>query len=303
MYSDLREKFKYKTKTYSPYNRISNSNINQIMSRRYYTSRKRPKAMNIKDLYWKLQHLYLYFRDKDYFKEKAGITETSMPNNIKYRAALSLGFQPLPIAKWEVFDITEDHVFDVLEFLYDHVSKPGVLVDMNTDTGYNYTDYVDYDDQTGQMEFRAEANIFLSDYKNGYELSEGGTVLSMPLGALISIFDAEIIPYDEINVDNKVKDAILKWRNRHLDMKERRQAIRELADVFEWLKKTRKLSEVMNRKDESALFEIANNFGIRHHDPTQKREYDESIWYSWIFHFYLATYHAVVRSLKKRDGL
>lgn len=115
----------------------------------------------------------------------------------------------------------------------------------------------------------------------------------------MQILDAEIIPYDEVNVDIKVKDAILKWRNRHLDISERKQAIRELADVFEWLKKTGILSKVMNSKDKSAIFEIANKFSIRHRDPTQKREYDENIWYAWIFHFYLATYHAVVRLLKK----
>ena len=113
------------------------------------------------------------------------------------------------------------------------------------------------------------------------------------------ILDADIIPYDEANVDGKVRKAILKWRNRHLDMGERRQAIRELADVFEWLKKTKKLEKVLNRKDEAAIFEIANSFAIRHHEPKQKKEYDETIWCSWILHFYLATYHAVIRMLKK----
>ena len=27
--------------------------------------------------------------------------------------------------------------------------------------------------------------------------------------------------------------------------------------------------------------------------------YDNKVWYSWMFHFYLATYHAVIRLLKK----
>ena len=88
------------------------------------------------------------------------------------------------------------------------------------------------------------------------------------------IIDVDIEPYDEINVDSKVRDAIQKWRNRNLNMTERRQAICEFADVFEWLRKTKKLEKVLNRKDESALFEIANNFAIRHHDPKQKRDYD-----------------------------
>src|SRR5579863_5049747 len=75
----------------------------------------------------------------------------------------------------------------------------------------------------------------------------------------------------------------------------------ESADVFEWLKKTKRLATVLDGKDESAIFDLANNFAIRHHNPTQKTNYDCAIWYSWIFHFYLATYHAAVRLLIKKE--
>ena len=40
---------------------------------------------------------------------------------------------------------------------------------------------------------------------------------------------------------------------------------------------------------------IANNFSLRHHNSDQIQNYDQDIWYSWIFHFYLAKYHAVIR--------
>jgi len=49
------------------------------------------------------------------------------------------------------------------------------------------------------------------------------------------------------------------------------------------------------------IFDLANNFAIRHHNPTQKSNYDKTIWYSWMFHFYLATYHAVIRLLIKKE--
>lgn len=178
------------------------------MSRRYYTSRSNPKTITIEELYWKLQHLYLFFRGKDYFKGKAGITTTYLPDSIKHKAALSISFQPFPLTKWSTEDINEDHIFDVIEFLYDHVSKPGEWVGMTSDTGWNYYDYESYDDSAGQEEFRIQVNIFLSDYKNGYELSENGTILAMSSGALMQIFDAEIVPHDEVNVDSKVRDAI-----------------------------------------------------------------------------------------------
>lgn len=272
------------------------------MIRSYYSSRKGAQKLSIGDLYFKLQHLYLLFRDRDFFKEKAGITSSYRSDVIKNKAALAISFQPFPIDSWNANDVTEDHIFDVIEFLYDHTSKPGELVSMTSETGFNYYDYEDYSEVEGKKEFREEVNRFLCDYKNGFELTADGLILSLGKDGLQYILEAEIEPYDEINVDRKVRDAIKKWRNRHLNMNDRREAIREMADVFEWLKKSKKLDKVLSHKDEAALFDIANNFAIRHHDPKQKRDYDQSIWYSWIFHFYLATYHAVIRLLKKTDS-
>jgi hypothetical protein len=241
------------------------------------------------------------FHDKNFYKEKIGIERYNLPDAIKYKAALVLNFQPFPIAEWSPEDITEDHIFDVIEFLYDHVSKPGELEDMRTESGFNYQDYGSYDCQAGQEEFRNTANVFLVDYKTGFELTKDGIVLALGTDGLQHILGAEIIPYDEANVDSKVRDAIAKWRNRHLSLTGKKEAIRELADVFEWLKKTKGLGDVLDGKDESAIFDIANNFGIRHHNPKQKTNYDQVIWYAWIFHFYLATYHATIRLLIKKE--
>ncbi len=271
------------------------------MTRRYYSSRNKPTPLTLDKLYWKLQNLYLLFRDLDYFKGKAGITKTDLPDAIKREAAIALSFQPFPITKWEESQITEDHVFDTLEFLYDNVAKPGEWTGMTTDTGYNYYDYNGYDDDMGKEEFRQKPNAFLSDYRSGYELTKDGIILAAGTEGLQHIFDAEIVPYDEDNVDSKVRHAILMWRNRHLTLSEKKEAIRELADVFEWLKKTKGLDRVLDKKDESAIFDIANNFAVRHHNPQQKTEYDKNIWYSWMFHFYLATYHASIRLLIKQE--
>ena len=50
------------------------------------------------------------------------------------------------------------------------------------------------------------------------------------------------------------------------------------------------------------FFEIANNFGIRHHKVGQRTDYDKPIWYSWLFYYYLATIHAAVRLIDKGRG-
>jgi len=78
-----------------------------------------------------------------------------------------------------------------------------------------------------------------------------------------------------------------------------RDAIRNLADVLEFLRP--RLEKVMTKKDENDLFNIANNFGIRHHNDSQKTNYEKSVWFSWMFYSYLTTIHAVVRLLNKED--
>jgi hypothetical protein len=273
-----------------------------MKTRKYYSSRTNKEPLTVSGLYHKLQHVYLYFAKRDYFKEKAGIIGTMIPDEFIHKAGFSLRFQPFPITNWAPNDITEDNIFDVIEFLYDHVSEPGELGNLTDDTGFNYTDYLDYDEESGKKEFRQKINMVLADYRDGYELSEDGEILAIGRDGLKQIINAEILPYDEENVDSKVREAIRKWRNRHLDISERREAIVEMAGVFEWLKKTGKLNGVLSRRDEGAIFNIANNFALRHHNPEQKNEYDKDIWYPWMFHFYLATYHAVIRLIKRKEA-
>ena len=62
-----------------------------------------------------------------------------------------------------------------------------------------------------------------------------------------------------------------------------------------------KLRDVLPSKDEADLFNLANNFGIRHHNEKQKTVYDTAIWYSWMFYYYLATLHACIRLLQKKE--
>lgn len=270
------------------------------MPRSYFSSRTNASKLSVEELYWKVRNLFSFFRNKDFFKEKTGVTEHQLPVNFRHEAAILLNFQPFPMDRWlTATDITQDNIFDVIEFLYDRVSKPGVMVEKTNDWSNVYYDYDRYDEVTGKEEFREMVNSFLANVGDGYELTFEGTILELGTTGLRSILQAEIVAYDEANVDSKVRNAINKWRSRHSSLDTKKEAIRELADVFEWLKKAKNLQSVLNSKDESDIFNIANNFGIRHHGPNQKTNYDLLIWYAWIFHFYLATYHASIRLLKK----
>ena len=73
------------------------------MARRYYSSRTKPGTLTLQDLYWKIQNLYLLFRDKDSFKQKAGITSYNLPAGIKHEAARGRPPKPVVDKRQEAF--------------------------------------------------------------------------------------------------------------------------------------------------------------------------------------------------------
>jgi len=268
--------------------------------RLYFSSRKRKEPISLKDALWRVESLFELYRDKDYFKQKLNVSRSSISEDLARAAVLRLGFSAFPLDHWVNSEITEDRIFDVLEFLYDHTSKPGELVNQVTETGFNYQDYDSYDEAAGKEGFRLDANIILADLGEGFELGRDGQIRSKGSGGLEHILGAQIVPFDETNVDSKVRTAIERWRNRHATPDDKKEAVRLLADVFEWLKDTKQLEKALVSQDEKDLFHIANKFSIRHHEQAQKANYDLAIWYNWMFHFYLATYHASIRLLIKQ---
>lgn len=190
----------------------------------------------------------------------------------------------------------EDDLFDVVEFLHDHVSKPtGGRLHQFAGCGWHYDTF---DRQTGRSEFRSEINRLLCDYGRGYELSKDGEIHELPPEGLGDLLEEELPEYDSENVESRVKAAIRRFRDRHSSLDDRREAVRELADVLEFLRPN--LEGVITSKDEGDLFNLANNFGIRHHKLAQKTDYDKPVWYTWMFNYYLATIHAVLRLIAER---
>ncbi|WP_454759401.1 hypothetical protein [Caulobacter segnis] len=189
---------------------------------------------------------------------------------------------------------SEDNLFSVIEFVFDHISKPLT----GHDHAYNQCGmhWETFDQLAGIAEYRASVNALLARYANGYELSPTGEVMELgPLGTA-NLLEAEV-PIADHNVSGRIDAAIKKFRQRRSSMDDRRDAVRDLADVLEYLRP--QMESVLAKKDESALFNIANNFGIRHHNDKQQTGYDPAIWLSWMFYFYLSTIHAVVRMIEK----
>jgi hypothetical protein len=189
----------------------------------------------------------------------------------------------------------EDNLFDVVEYLYTCVSKPikGVYHDFSG-CGMHWETF---NQAEGQLVYVRRANEVISLYCEPFELSGSGEVLRAADNGFQPMFEAEAPTTDE-NVGSRIASAVLRYRRHGSSIEERRLAVRDLADVLEYLKP--EMKDILDGKDESDLFNIANNFGIRHHNVKQKVGYDAALWLSWMFYFYLATIHVVLRKIERR---
>lgn len=193
-----------------------------------------------------------------------------------------------PSTRWH--DYSEDDFFDIIEFLFQHISKPigGDHHSYNQCGMHWHT----FDKKEGQVFFRSRVNGILSHYEKAFELSEFGEILHKPEHGFEGIFEAEI-PADDKKITERIDAAIIRYRRHGSTLDDRRQAVRDLADVLEYIRPQIKLT--LTSADEKDLFSLANNFGIRHHNASQKTSYDASVWLSWMFYFYLSTIHVVLR--------
>ncbi|WP_043526546.1 hypothetical protein [Litchfieldella xinjiangensis] len=189
-------------------------------------------------------------------------------------------------------DLGEDDVFDLIEYLYQNVSKPidGTYHDF-AGCGMHWETF---NKSEGQAEFAQSMNELLALYKGSFELSPQGEILHKPEKGFEPIFEADV-PSNDDNIMSRVSSAVLRYRRHGSTIDDRRQAVRDLADVLEYLRP--QVKSVLTKQDEKDLFNLANNFGIRHHNDQQKTGYDAALWLSWMFYYYLSTIHVLLRKL------
>ncbi len=268
------------------------------MARKYYHQRRNGHRIDLGMLYEKVSKCYLYFLSKDYFLRSGLRQGWEIEESIDKLAFIRLGFSSFPVDQWSATETTEERVFAVIEFLYDLVEEPEDRSDQISDTGFHSQGWNSFNRTGGQLAFRNLINEVLGEYAGGYQLSEIGEIELLGSDGLENILHTEVLEFDEENVDSKVRQAVAIWKNRHSGEEDRRNALKILADVFEWLRASKLLEEAMAKDDTSIIFDQINSFAIRHHSPKQKTSFSKDIWFSWMFHFYLATYHAAIRMLR-----
>lgn len=200
-------------------------------------------------------------------------------------------YETAPAERWD-----EDTMYDVVEVMHDLISKP--LNGRYHDYAHCGWHYNTFDQEEGQREYREEINAVLRLADPAYELGADGLLIERGPQEFRQLLGAEVPPDAEDDVAAKIAAATTRFQARGASLDDRRHAVRDLADVLEAIRQDMK--DTMLSADESDLFNIANNFAIRHHNRKQRPGYDRATWLRWMFYVYLATIHAVLR-VRDRD--
>jgi hypothetical protein len=184
---------------------------------------------------------------------------------------------------------TDGELFDLLELLHREVVSSATAAPK----GWNQTE--------GQRRFRESLNPILARRDPPLEMDATGTIVQRvaePFRRLVEQSLPETAPKREV-VD-RVDDAVSHFRRRDATAGDRRAAVRELADVLEFLREDVKLH--LPSKDERDLFRLANEFALRHNKPTTRRDFEEPTWLAWTFYVYLATIRLTLELSRRRQG-
>lgn len=278
------------------------------LTREYYSVRtgkssdlKQIDLELLKDLF---RAVYQDFVRKDYFFEAFGFkcVDSGFNPGIAGEDIDIFFFRKIrkrnlwPIEK-NVSQYSEDDLFDVIELLFDLISKPieGYYHDF-CGCGQHWTKF---DKIIGQTEFREDINHILRDYEGGYILSENGEILIIGKDGVKDLFVVEISTGEPEKIDDKIRYAINKYRKYHASFEEKVESIRLLADVLEYIRPRVKL--IISKKDEGSLFDIANNYSIRHFNDGQK-EFENPAFLDWIFTMYLSTIYLTLGISVKEES-
>lgn len=257
--------------------------------------------------------VYNYFRGKNYFAEWEGYAcvdgADPYPNSERSYGWVS-GTAGTDVSAWvfamadrdDLFPIdpvnkawTEDQVFDAIQLLGSVVSKP---------TRSHYHDWSncgthaeEFSHVDGLREYRDMINKKLALYGDGWELRADLSMAELPPNGLAALVNAELPSSIDEQSRQRVDDAIEKYRRRGSTAGDRRDAVRDLGDVLELY---RKKAEPILGATESDLFNILNNFGLRHNNAKQKTDYDP-IFLSGVFYHCLNMINVLAHKLAVVD--
>jgi len=194
--------------------------------------------------------------------------------------------------------VEDDIVFDLIELLHDASARPRSRSQHSFgDCGYHWSDFVS---TSGQAIYRHRINGVLGQSDVALRLASNGP----DTGRLVTTIDSVTTELETAarglpspDDAERVDEAIKTFRDRHAPRAKKRQALNGLAGVLE---RHRQLLKTEMGKSEADLFNIANNFDIRHNKVGQSSNYGDEF-AVWIYRSYLSAIELVKGVLARSD--
>jgi hypothetical protein len=181
---------------------------------------------------------------------------------------------------------TLDDLCDVIEFLADHVRRP-MWADLHSYSGCGWH-FGGFDPDRGLQVYRWQVNKLLAQSDLGLVLSKSGRLERIAPNAVETLVTAtREATHLQGSDDEELAHALDQFRSRGATVLDCRQAVITLAGILE--RRRAQVKKDLLRRDEGVLFQLANEFGIRHQKADQRTDYDPKHYLEWIFYWYLAT--------------
>lgn len=196
--------------------------------------------------------------------------------------------------------LSDDLLYSVVEYFHDHAQRPRTRwLHSFAECGWHYDSH---NRESGAAVYRWRVNELLDRYQVGFRLGnsgpEKGRMVRHASSDLDSLADQLVSEGADLGSE-KIADSIRLFRSRSSSIHTRRTSIAQLSGYLENRRKQFKARQMM-KGDEADLFNIFNNFYVRHDNAKQKRDYGEE-YLDWIFWTTLAAIH-LLQQLDKREA-
>lgn len=273
--------------------------------RPYYSERRtgsHPLALGLRASVMEFHHLIRDLDSRGYFAMRLGIDcsddlDPIDPVHVVEMQSGRPGLWPIDVYALASTSGEPDDFLDLVEVMHDLVAQPRRR-SFHGWSGCTWH-YSDFSISAGREIYRWSVNRILDASDLGLRLAEEGE----DRGRLVASSDearTELIRRMAGRTDpstgDRVRHAMALFRRRGATEHDKRSACIALAGILEERRDLAK--QYLHRKDEGALFHIANGFAIRHQDAKQLGAYDP-MFLDWVFWYYLATVELTDRLLAR----
>lgn len=196
--------------------------------------------------------------------------------------------------------ISDDILFSVIEFFHDRALRPRTRsLHPYANCGWHYDNH---NRESGAAVYRWRVNELLGRYKIGFRLGNAGAEKGRMIRYAsqdLDDFANQLASETALTQDQKIAEAIRLYRSHSSSVHNMRAAVAQLSGYLENNRKLFKARE-MTSGDEADLFNIFNNFYIRHDNDKQKKNFGVE-YLDWIFWTTLAAIH-LLQQLDDRES-